>query len=304
MHLLHVLASMDVSGTPTATVALNTALTAADPTMQLSILTKEQGRLGHHVGAVDRPSAITTKPDVLLVHHSSVAKWAVDAWPEVPRVFYHHGGPITPDHCPRGLQWSAICSINHQCTEQMRRERITDPITLLRDAVDCRIFTMQTPPRETTTPRVLFVSNYKRWRNYQRLEQACASLQYPLEAVGSPYGKVTDPHEMAARMNAADLVVSWGRGILEAAACGRPVISYDQELGDGYLTLPRFLDSRERNFSGYECRSAMRVPELTDALSSYRPEHGRALQALVQHEHNIDHAAAALLTLLRSVIRG
>lgn len=301
MHVVHVLASMDWSGTPTATMALIHAMQTQDPSIRTTILTKEQGTLGQRVGAVTRPSEVRTRPDLLIVHHSSVAKWAVDAWPSVPRIFYHHGGPVTPDHCPRAISWQAIWSINHQCTEQMRRERITTPILLVRDAVDCAIFHEQTPARETSTPRVLFVSNYKRWRNYQRLEQACATVGASLEAVGSPYGRITNPVELAARMNAADLVVTWGRGVLEAAACGRPVISYDQELGDGYLTVSRFLDSRERNFSGYECRLSMGATELVDALSQYRPAEGQALRTLVTEEHNILTTAAMLVPHLRSI---
>ena len=305
MHLCHVTATLDLSGTPTAVQALDTAMRAHDPSLRVSFLTKENGEIGARLGAVTSPSGIIGTPDVLLIHHSTVAKWAINAWPLARRVFYHHGHPLTPDHCPRHWTWDAILSINHQCTEQMRRERITGSIEMLRDAVDRSIYTCVTPPQPrsaTHAPRVLFVSNYKRWRNYQRLEAACKKMSWPLTAVGSHYGRARDAVAMASRMNEADLIVSWGRGILEGAACGRPVISYDQELGDGYLTIPRFLDSRERNFSGYECRYPMGMPELCEALEQYDPADGARLASLIAQEHDIHSAAVRCLDILTRVL--
>lgn len=298
MHLVWATATMDTSGTPTYVTTMMAALSRLDPTIRHSVVTKANGTVGVGLGARSRLDDVA-RPDVLLVQHSSVAKWVVDAWPDVPRVFHHHGGPLTPDHAPRGIVWTDLWSINHQCTEQMRRETWTQGIATMRDAVDLGVWTPTTPLRETT-PRVLFLSNYKAWRNVQRLEAACARLGLPLTCVGSPYGRVTNGPALASVMNQHDLVVTWGRGVLEAAACARCVISYDQELGDGYLTLPRFLDSRERNFSGYECRYAMGVAELCDALAQYRPDDGARLREVVGAEHDADREAQRILSRLQS----
>lgn len=297
MHILLATASMDYSGTPTYVVTIGQALSRLG--VSVSYLTKAQGKLGRIVGAHTSPKDLSSQPDIIIVQHSSVAKWCYDALRGVPMIFHHHGGPLSPDHCPRHIPWAGILSINHQCTQQMRRERITDEITLMRDVVDRTLYTSREPIR-TSHPRVLFLSNYKRWRNYQRIADACERMGLPLQCVGSPYGHSENVSE---NMQQADLVVTWGRGVLEAAACGRPVISYDLELGDGYLTPSRFLDSRERNFSGYECRYTMGVTELCDALAQYNPADGTALAEIVATDHDVVVQANELVSYCAARIR-
>jgi glycosyltransferase involved in cell wall biosynthesis len=165
-----------------------------------------------------------------------------------------------------------------------------DRISIVRDFVDTVTYRPTTPLQPT--PRVLFVSNYKKWKAHYRLQRACRRLGLAFKAVGSPYGR---SRSMPTELNAADLVVSWGRGVLEAMACGRAVMSYDKELGDGYLTPTVYVESRERNFCGYECRHCFTVDELMVELQKYRQEDGAVNRTLAEAHH--DHRAGTDLVL-------
>jgi hypothetical protein len=72
---------------------------------------------------------------------------------------------------------------------------------------------------------------------------------------------------------------------MEAMACGRPVISYDKEIGDGYLDYKTYLRSRTRNF-GPGCDHKYTVEGLMGEMKKYDPKDGEINRAIILKEHN------------------
>lgn len=237
-------------------------------------------------------------PDVIVAQHTPCAYDLKAAFPDAPFIFSAHGTLPDVEQPPLRIDVDLYTAINTLVVDHLVHLGIpADRIEILRDFVDTDRFRPMTSLR-TETPRVLFISNYKKWRNHRVLSAACTALGYPLRCVGAPYGRSRD---MVADINDADIVVSWGRGILEGMSCGRAVISYDKMYGDGYLTHDEYFASREHNF-GYEyaSRYAFDVTLMQQHLQQYQPEDGTVNRSLIERYHS---ATAGVDDLLRMIDR-
>lgn len=288
---------------------------AGVPTYVLT-LTKELQRRGHRVAVHCPPSQgrrplegllpvvkdlsevsplLEGAPDAMIAYHTPLAAPMRRAFPSVPLLFSAHGlvaGAEPPDdiRVDRFIAINELVAATLAFTFGISRA----DVSLVRDFVDTDRFRPRSSLREK--PRVLFLSNYKKWRNYYMIVDACKALGLQFKAVGVPYGRSPSVDE---DINQADLVISWGRGIIEAMACGRAVVSFDQikfnkedlysqVIGDGYLTPERYLAAREHNFGARGCRRLFQDwRQLADELSQYDPacsEVNRGL-ALEHHGH-------------------
>lgn len=271
--------TLDMAGVPTYTLTLYHELTRRGH--RVVVYCPKGGTMSALMPTVASPSGLT--PDVIVAQHNKCAYTLRGAFPSVPMVYSAHG--VLPDieQPPRGISVDWWTAINQQVRDHMMRQYVPgDRIDIVRDFIDTSLYKPLTPLR-IDKPRVLFVSNYKKWKAYYRLAVACQRLGWSFKAVGSPYGR---SRNMVEEMNNADLIVSWGRGILEGMACGRPVVSYDKELGDGYLTRDVYMESRERNFSGYECRHWFDADGIMRELRKYNPADGPINRHLIENNHD------------------
>lgn len=237
------------------------------------------------------------KPDVILAQANKLAIYMRGSYPDVPMVFINHG--VLPDlEQPPRIPIDWYIAINEQSVDLLKRQ-YADPekISIVRDFVDTNRFR----PIELLQdkPRVLFISNYKKWKTYDIIENACRNLQLEFRAVGSPYGRSRD---VAQDINRSDLVISWGRGIIEAMSCGRAVISFNQLLGDGFLTPEVYMESRTRNFGGYECRHAFDVEGLMAEIKKYSKDSGRINRDLALKYHNSVKGTDKILEVINKII--
>jgi hypothetical protein len=82
--------------------------------------------------------------------------------------------------------------------------------------------------------------------------QACKQLNLQYEV----HSKWSDPvFDLENKINEFDIVIGYGRGIIESICCGRNVIVYDSrgytpKQGDGLITKSNFNKSLSHNFSG------------------------------------------------------
>lgn len=235
---------LDYSGVPTVTRVMR------DEFMRfghnVTIYSPHGGKMEKYVPVVKNLDDIA-KPDVIIAQHTPCAISLKEKFPDVhPFIFYAHG--VIPEiENPPDIQIDKYWAINEETRKKLVKRFNIDAskITIFRDMVDLSIF-YQT--REVTEiKKALFISNYKKWKNYHIVSKACRMNGIELKCVGAPYGRSTDIHK---DINEADFVISWGRGIIEAMACTRPVISFDQLRGNGYID-DNFYEARESNFSGY-----------------------------------------------------
>jgi O-antigen biosynthesis protein len=291
--------SLDYAGVPTFVVTLSDELRRRGH--DVTVFCPRVGRAGRPLeGRLPVATNLSDLPvpDVMIAHHTTSAVALRSRFLEVPMVFLAHG-VVSPESQPPPVRVDAFVAINEQTVDHLFARRIPlEQIAIVRDFVNVARFAPSSPLRDV--PRVLFVSNYKKWKNHSALVRACAKLGFEFRAVGAPYGR---SKHIERDMNNADVVVSWGRGILEAMACGRAVVSFDQTMGDGYLDETRYYASRRHNFGPLGCLFDFGEDwhGLASELERYRPADGERNRRLAVTYHHHETGADQLLAVLQRV---
>lgn len=226
----------------------------------------------------------TPKPDIILAQHNSCADTLKKTFPDISLVFYSHG-PLPDRHAleqPPKFPADWYIAINEEVEQNLADKGVpASKISIIRDFIDTERFKPSAPIGKTLK-KVLFISNYKKWKNYKAVSGACQKLGLELTCHGSPYGR---NFEIEKAINEADLVVSWARGILEAMACGRAALSFDRYEGDGYIDPESYYEARKDNFSGRHLKYTYDANTLADEMLKYDPDCGEENRSLVLKYH-------------------
>ena len=129
--------------------------------------------------------------------------------------------------------------------------RIRQPIDLLR-------FSPRGRWPDATPARVLLIGNYFH-TPAQRVDQLMAAWgrrTLKWRRIGHPYPSLGVAEEMAK----ADIVVGYGRSIVEAMACGRPAYVHEHSGSDGWVTSASYEAMESDGFSGAAVRLLPRRP--------------------------------------------
>lgn len=132
--------------------------------------------------------------------------------------------------------------------------------------------------------------------------------EHPTRVLGITQGKIPninmlpvrrDRDDMVERINKADLVVSMGRGALEAMSCGRPVITWDNrpywgQRGDGYLD---DLSKLTGNVAGEYTRTEI---DWFTEINKYKPEHGQRNREYILKHHDVNKIAKEYLDIWKT----
>jgi hypothetical protein len=143
--------------------------------------------------------------------------------------------------------------------------------------------------------RILVISNYLRYST-QRIAQLQKAWSHPgLEwrFIGKPQPSVHVADEMAA----ADIVVGYGRSILEAMACSRPAYVHDHSGSDGWVTTESYARLEADGFAGTGVRSTPGLEELREDFQRYDPELGRIGHDFIRTHHDARMVAAEIVAL-------
>jgi len=272
--------TLDRSGVPTYTLTLYNELVRRGH--DVLVYSPLCGSLAKRMRTVDSLEGVG-EPDIVLAQHRTCAIRLNEVFPDAPMVFIVHG--VAPDEeQPPQIDFAQYISVNEQNAEHLVSQHGVDPgkIEIVRDFVDTEEF-RPTKPLAGDRPKVLFISNYKKWRAWQDLTRACATLGLEFKAVGAPYGR---SRNVAADINEADLVVSWGRGVLEAMACGRAAISYNKRMGAGYITPQVYMEHRTYNLGGVNSRYRFDLAGLMREIGKYDPRDGAVNRGLIMEYHD------------------
>lgn len=141
------------------------------------------------------------------------------------------------------------------CLSPMSYEYIQAPEKrLVPNVVNTEHFRPETEPGEQLK-KVLLADVLYAPAYLPKLFYATSKMGLYLCVAGDMYNGSTATEDMMQLYNSADLVIGYGRVALEAMACGRPVIVYGVNGGDGYVT-PDNLDAvMYRNCSGWSLRT-------------------------------------------------
>lgn len=230
--------------------------------------------------------------EVAHVHHNVVALAVRMAFPALPMVMLLHG--VLPDlEQPPSIDLgiSRYLCVSEEVQEHAQsRGTFGAPAEVVRNFVKTG-YAQPTTPVASKLRRVLVLSNDYPLRMRQTVETACTLAGAHVKHVGLPNRSSRDVRPDIAR---ADLVVTLGRGALEAMAMNRNVVVMGSRGGDGFVDEDSFFEFRRRNFSGRTKRRDFTPDSLADELLRYDPALGPRLRDLVLIENGEDRVVGRL----------
>ena len=235
--------------------------------------------------------------EVAHVHHNVVSLAVRAAFPRLPMVMLLHG--VLPDieRPPSAdLSLAKILGVSEEVVEHARTWNTHGtPTEIVRNFVDSQHWTAARPVG-TRLRRVLVLSNDYPAEMRHIVESACALVGVQSEHVGLPENP---QHDVRPSIERSDLVITQGRGVLEALAMERNVIVLGARGGDGFVDEQTFFEFRQRNFSGRTSGIRFTPESLAQEMARFDPELGPRLRALVRAEHEQDEIISRLEELYR-----
>ncbi len=280
-------------------------LALKDAGHQVFLYTPQPGRIATEIVAAGVPVTDNIEEwsseqfDVIHAQHNVTAILARSFFPNTPMVLMVHGIMPTLEQPPSinlGIEHYLAVSEEVKTHLQLNYQIPEKKITIIRNFVDAQRFSPRKPV-SSKLKQVLVVSNHYTDENKRIIEAAAANMKLRVTHVGFPR-MVRNVEDY---INKADLVISLGRGVLEAAACARNVLVFDYFGADGMVTAENFARLREKNFSGRTHRQKLTVTKLESVLQEYDPLVGEKLRKLVLAEHSKEGFVTAVTAVYQEV---
>ena len=167
-------------------------------------------------------------------------------------------------------------------------------VVRLRQPIDTRRLRPRAPIGERAR-RVLLLSNYLGEQRLEILQNVCDELGMELVKRGATGTTTTTPADAIA---AADIVIGYGRSVLEGMAMGRAAYVWDHAGGDGWVTPETYPMLEADGFSGAATDDVLDGERLRADLAAYGPRLGAFTFDLVRKHHSAVRHAETLVALL------
>lgn len=238
--------------------------------------------------------------DAALVQDAGVSLLLADRCPSVPQLFVAHSEIFNLQAPPQldGVV-GAVVALNDRVASRMRSFATGVEVVRLRQPIDTERFAPRSElPRAAR--RVLLLSNTPRADRRRMLEDACAKAGLELTRIGGADGDTTDPRAALAR---AEIVIGYGRSILEAMACGRAAYVYDWHGGDGWVTAESYSEMEADGIGGRTTGRTIDAQRLAEDLLGYEADMGPVNHDLVMAHHRANVHAQELVGLFERLAR-
>jgi hypothetical protein len=231
--------------------------------------------------------------DAVLAQDSASAHLLAGRDPAPRQIFIIHG--LAPfEHPPRGLDPApTVVVLNDRTARRAAALAERPPVVRLRQPIDISRFKPSTPVR-LRARRLLLLSNALGAGRLRMLEAVCADLGLELLRAGGD-SPTTTPQE---RITEADIVVGYGRSVLEGMAMGRPAYVWERAGGDGWVTPESYAAFEADGFAGNSGEVTIDGEKLRRDLAAYDPDLGDLGFELVRRHHSAAKHVEELVALL------
>jgi hypothetical protein len=237
--------------------------------------------------------------DALITQFATVALALADRYPRPPHVFVAHSGVIDAMLPPQveGVV-NAVVVMNERVRRRIEALAVRRKVVRLRQPIDMDRFSPRGAARDEARA-VLLLGNYLRGPRRTTLVDALDELGLEYSQVGA-HGVHAHPHPEL-EIADADIVVGYGRVVLEAMASGRAAYVYDHSGGDGWITKANYDGLEANGFAGSATPDAIDTSRLVADLARYDPQMGLVNRELARMNHDARTHAVALVEVLEEV---
>jgi hypothetical protein len=233
--------------------------------------------------------------DAAVVQDAAVSYELAAHRPAVPQLFVAHSETFDLQAPPQfGEAVRVVVALNDRVAARMRSFALEREVVRLHQPIDTERFTPQGRlPRRPR--RALLLSNTPHEDRVEMLEEACAAAKVELVRVGGREGQTADPREA---LHGVEIVIGYGRSILEAMACGRAAYVYDWNGGEGWVTPKSYRRIEADGFAGRSGETVLDGDRIRKDLRKYTRTMGPVNHDLVLAYHRANVHAQELIGLL------
>lgn len=215
--------------------------------------------------------------------------------PDAPLVFVAHSEEFDEQLPPRlkGVVASVVV-LNDRVERRVRALAADLPVVRLRQPVDVARFRPRGRPAPAARRLLALGNNLERGR-LDEVADVAARAGLELIRVGVKGEATVRPEDAIAD---ADVVIGYGRCVLEAMACGRPAYVYDHLGGDGWVTAESYPALERDGFGGRALPDVVDPDRLLADLRRCDPAMGIVNRDLAVAHHRAEHHAQELVALL------
>jgi hypothetical protein len=229
-----------------------------------------------------------------LIAQDAGAAYAVASRRQIPQVFVIHG-LASFEHPPQALTPAPpVVALSDRIADRAAAFAGRPEVMRLRQPIDIWRFKPAGPARERAR-RVLAFSNYLPPDRLAMLQTACDDLGLELTSMGATSTASVTPQQQIAD---ADIVIGYGRSVLEGMASGRAAYVFDHSGGDGWVTPESYPALEGNGFAGGADPAVVDVARLREDFAAYRPELGTLAYDLVRKHHSAARHAEELVGVL------
>lgn len=242
------------------------------------------------------------KFDIAHVHHNINALEIRFFFPELPIVFFSQGViPFLEQPPVFNINISHYLAISDEVKSNLMNRGISEnEISVIGNLIDSDKFFFQKPLKECVE-NILVVSAKITDDKVNVIRQACSQMNINVRFVGGRFGEV-EQTEIVQLIQDSEIVISLGRGAIEAMLCGRIPVIYDYQGGDGMVTPANFNEIRKNNFSGRRYGYNYSPEDLINEIKKYKPENGELLRLKAIESYAASQVTKKLMKIYSSVI--
>jgi hypothetical protein len=249
----------------------------------------------HGIEAVAIDGPLPDSCDAIVAQDRATAFALAGRYAGVPLVFVAHSEEFDEQLPPvaEGLV-RAVVVLNDRVERRIRALSGALEVVRLRQPIDVGLFRPRSRVDAAARRLLLFGNNIEGPR-LDLVRSAASELGLEVVRVGSKGDATPDP---VGAIDAADIVMGYGRCVLEAMACARAAYVYDHLGGDGWVTTETYAALESDGFGGRALPTTIDRERLVEDLRAYDAEMGIVNRDLVVAAHRAEHHAQQLLELL------
>lgn len=239
--------------------------------------------------------------DVCQSNHNLISVLLRYYFPQTPILSFMHGKLEFLDKPPFFLESNYYAGISEETCNELKKYGIKkDKIFYFPNSVNTRRFK---PNNELPIwpKKVLVISNRIYKKAFKIVKKAVRELNLSLKFVG----KNKQKFQIEKEIQQADIIMSLGRGIIEAMSCGKAALVFSNDelhkYGDGMVTSQNVDLIAKNNFSGRSRKIIFNKENLIKELKKYQPQMGNFNRQYVLKHFKIETNVKKLISIYQKV---